>query len=63
MVDDVAYDVYDDRPGMPIIAALPNGQFIYTYEWYGAPEGGFAVYYKLSDDPYGYLSSSRPSPI
>ncbi|KAL1745877.1 glycoside hydrolase family 93 protein [Schizophyllum fasciatum] len=52
VVDDVAYDVYDDRPGMPIIAALPNGQFIYTYEWYGAPETAFAVYYRLSDDPY-----------
>ncbi|KAL1753859.1 glycoside hydrolase family 93 protein [Schizophyllum commune] len=61
VVDDVAYDVYDDRPGMPIIAALPNGQFIYTYEWYGAPEGGFAVYYKLSDDPDNTHPTGSPT--
>lgn len=57
VVDDVAYDVYDDRPGMPIIAALPNGQFIYTYEWYGAPEASFAVYYRLSSDPLSWIDA------
>jgi hypothetical protein len=36
------------RPGMPIIAALPNGRFIMVYEIVGLE--GFPVYYKLSDD-------------
>ncbi|KAJ9119793.1 hypothetical protein QFC24_005505 [Naganishia onofrii] len=51
VVDDVTSPVYDHRPGMPTVAHLPNGQYIMTYEFYGAPETAFAVYYKLSDDP------------
>lgn len=51
VVDDVTSPVYDHRPGMPTVALLPNGQYIMTYEFYGAVEGAFSVYYKLSNDP------------
>jgi hypothetical protein len=71
VVNDVAYATYTDRPGMPIVAKLPNGKFIMTYEWLGAPQSGFVVYYRLSTDPLnfnnkqGYLvqatDGTRPS--
>lgn len=51
VVDDVAYDTYDWRPGMTTVSLLPNGSYILTYEFYGAVEEAFAVYYRLSEDP------------
>jgi hypothetical protein len=51
VVDDVAYSTYSYRPGMTTIAKLPNGQYILTYEFYGATEASFAVYYRLATDP------------
>ncbi|KAK0484514.1 glycoside hydrolase family 93 protein [Armillaria novae-zelandiae] len=57
VVDDTAYDTYDWRPGMPTIAELPNGQFIFTYEFFGATEASFAVYYRLSDSPLTFDSA------
>ena len=51
VVDDVAYAEYSDRPGMTTVSELPNGQYIMTYEFGGAPEGAFAVYYRVSDSP------------
>ncbi|EME80756.1 glycoside hydrolase family 93 protein [Pseudocercospora fijiensis CIRAD86] len=51
VVDDVAYGTYDWRPGMTTVSHLPNGQYILTYEFYGAVEAKFAVYYRLSPDP------------
>ncbi|KAI1102037.1 glycoside hydrolase family 93 protein [Jackrogersella minutella] len=55
VVDDVAYDTYSQRPGMPVLALLPNGQYIYTYEYGGGPNpansGTFPVYYRLTSDP------------
>jgi hypothetical protein len=54
VVDDVTSDVYTDRPGMPTVAALPNGKFIMTYEHGGSsvlPGYQFAVHYKLVTDP------------
>ncbi|EIN08269.1 BNR/Asp-box repeat protein [Punctularia strigosozonata HHB-11173 SS5] len=56
-VDDVAYDTFDFRPGMTTIAKLPNKQFILTYEFFGAPEASFAVYYRLSADPFAFNSA------
>ncbi|GAW07264.1 glycoside hydrolase family 93 protein [Lentinula edodes] len=53
-VNDVAYDVFDDRPGMTTVALLPNGSYIMTYEFFGAPEASFAVYYRISDDPTAF---------
>ncbi|KAJ3892944.1 BNR/Asp-box repeat protein [Lentinula edodes] len=55
-VNDVAYDVFDDRPGMTTVALLPNGSYIMTYEFFGAPEASFAVYYRISDDPTAFDS-------
>ena len=61
VVDDVAYSTYDWRPGMPIISELPFGQYIYTYEFYGAEEADFAVYYRISTDPLNFHASvGRP---
>ncbi|GAB7341087.1 hypothetical protein MBLNU457_7402t1 [Dothideomycetes sp. NU457] len=51
VVNDVAYDTYYFRPGMTTVSALPNGQYIMTYEFYGAPQAAFAVYYRVSDSP------------
>ena len=61
IVDDVAYDTYDFRPGMPTVALLPNGQYILTYEFHGAAEGSFSVYYRLSEDPL--LFDSAPGQV
>jgi hypothetical protein len=43
---------------MPVIAKLPNGNYVMTYEFWGAPEGGFAVYYKISSDPEAFGSAT-----
>ncbi|KIK68561.1 glycoside hydrolase family 93 protein [Collybiopsis luxurians FD-317 M1] len=56
-VDDVAIDVFDDRPGMTTVALLPNGQYIMSYEFFGAPEAAFAVYYRISSDPTKFNSA------
>ncbi|WP_030668186.1 RICIN domain-containing protein [Streptomyces cellulosae] len=58
VVNDVATSTYGDRPGMPVIAKLPNGTYVMTYEFWGAPEGGFAVYYKMSSDPEAFGSAT-----
>ncbi|MBC9730068.1 RICIN domain-containing protein [Streptomyces sp. TRM68367] len=58
VVDDVATATYSDRPGMPTVAKLPNGNYVMTYEYWGAPEGGFAVYYKISADPEAFGSAT-----
>lgn len=50
-VDDVAYSNNTFRPGMTTVADLPNGKYIMTYEFYGAPEIAFAVYYRIADNP------------
>ncbi|KAK3717728.1 hypothetical protein LTR37_005499 [Vermiconidia calcicola] len=51
IVDDVHYANNTFRPGMPTISELPDGNWILTYEFYGAPEEAFAVYYRISPDP------------
>jgi hypothetical protein len=58
VVDDVATSTYGDRPGMPVVAKLPNGNYVMTYEFWGAPEGGFAVYYKISANPEAFGSAT-----
>ncbi|MDO0934905.1 RICIN domain-containing protein [Streptomyces sp. DG2A-72] len=58
VVNDVATSTYSDRPGMPVVAKLPNGNYVMTYEFWGAPEGGFAVYYKISSDPEAFGSAT-----
>ncbi|MEU2289219.1 sialidase family protein, partial [Streptomyces sp. NPDC013178] len=56
VVDDVAMPTYSNRPGMPTVARMPNGNFLMTYEYGGAPEGNFSVYYKISSDPEAFGS-------
>lgn len=51
VVDDIRYDNNDWRPGMPIVSKLPDGNWIMTYEFYGAVEASFAVYYRISNSP------------
>ncbi|GAB2763990.1 RICIN domain-containing protein [Streptomyces bullii] len=56
VVDDVAMPTYADRPGMPTVAKLPNGNHVMTYEYCGAPEGGCTVYYKVASGPESFGS-------
>ncbi|MET7897286.1 RICIN domain-containing protein [Streptomyces mirabilis] len=56
VVDDVAMPTYSDRPGMPTVAKLPNGNYVLSYEYGGAPEGNFSAYYKISSDPEAFGS-------
>jgi hypothetical protein len=56
VVNDVAMPTYSDRPGMPTVAKLPNGNYVLSYEYGGAPEGNFSVYYKISSDPEAFGS-------
>lgn len=53
IVDDVAYPQNNTwRPGMTTISYLPGSEkWILTYEFYGAEEVDFAVYYRLSESP------------
>ncbi|KAL1586879.1 hypothetical protein WHR41_04046 [Cladosporium halotolerans] len=36
---------------MPTVSELPFGNWIMTFEFYGAEEADFAVYYRISRDP------------
>ncbi|KAI1337644.1 Sialidase [Xylariaceae sp. FL0016] len=63
VVDDAAYANYTDRPGMPTVALLPDGNYIYVYEYGGGEnptvsdsEYTFPVYYRLSSDPEAFGS-------
>ncbi|TKA30476.1 hypothetical protein B0A50_02704 [Salinomyces thailandicus] len=61
VVDDVAYATYDWRPGMPTVSKMPLDTYIYTYEFYGAVEADFAVYYRIANDPLNFNASvGRP---
>ncbi|KAI0008748.1 glycoside hydrolase family 93 protein [Xylariaceae sp. FL0662B] len=64
VVDDVAYPAYTARPGMPTVALLPNGRYIYAYEYGGGPNPAgsgysFPVYYRLSGDPEDFASATH----
>ncbi len=54
IVDDEANSDSTKRPGMTTIARMGNGNYILTYEYGGAPERSFAVYYKISSDPENF---------
>ncbi|MET7702422.1 RICIN domain-containing protein [Streptomyces sp. NPDC005485] len=58
VVDDVAMPTYSNRPGMATVAKLPNGKYVLSYEYGGAPEGNFSVYYKMSSDPEAFGSAT-----
>lgn len=58
---DVAYAEYTARPGMPVVAQLPTGDFIYTFEYGGEPSSEsywFPVYYRIASDPTAFGEAS-----
>jgi len=57
IVDDVKYGNYTYRPGMTTVSELPLGNWIMTYEFYGAVEADFAVYYRISNNPLNFNAS------
>ncbi|WP_086787059.1 RICIN domain-containing protein, partial [Streptomyces caniscabiei] len=54
IVDDVSMPNYADRPGMPVVTRLPNGNYVMVHEYCGAPEGRCSVYYRISSDPEAF---------
>jgi hypothetical protein len=63
-VNDVTYLTYTARPGMAVVAQLPTGQWILTYENGGAPIPGvpaanysFPAYYRISASPLTFDSA------
>lgn len=48
----VASNVPRDRPGMPVVRVLSDGQYMMTYELGGPAQ--FIVYYRLSDDGWSW---------
>ncbi|EPS34369.1 putative exo-alpha-L-1,5-arabinanase [Penicillium oxalicum 114-2] len=62
VVDDVAYPTYTDRPGMPIVTKLPNGEYIYIYEYgsfFNTSDYSFPIYYRLSSDPESFAAAEH----
>ena len=57
VVNDVAYANYTYRPGMTTVSHLPNGEYFMTYEFYGAVEADFAVYYRINKNPLDFRHS------
>ena len=57
VVNDVAYANYTFRPGMTTVSELPNGKYIMTYEFYGAVQAAFAVYYRINESPLKFNES------
>lgn len=56
IVDDVRDDAnYAARPGMPAVAPLPDGRYIYAYEQCGTD--GCKVHYRLAQSPVDVLSA------
>ena len=54
VVNDVTDPDYDQRPGMPTVAALPHGRWIMSYEGGVRDHDGlpfFAVHYKIAKSP------------
>jgi hypothetical protein len=43
---------------MTTVSHLPNDKWIITYEFYGAPEVAFAVYYRISDSPLTFSNAT-----
>ncbi|KAM5344408.1 hypothetical protein ACJ41O_012945 [Fusarium nematophilum] len=60
VTDDVKYDDFFARPGMPIVAKLPTGDYFYVYEYGGGPGSStywFPVYYRISSDPLAFIDA------
>jgi len=61
VVNDVTNPTYSDRPGMPTVSKMNNGQYFLTYENGGAPEGELSSHLTmcLADKQVALLSTSR----
>ncbi|PWY97774.1 Oligoxyloglucan reducing end-specific cellobiohydrolase [Testicularia cyperi] len=59
VVNDVTEPAYSARPGMPVVSQMGDQNWIMTYEYGGAPEANFAVYYKISNDPTSWSSKTQ----
>jgi hypothetical protein len=47
------------RPGMPVVAKLPNGKYFFAYEYGGAPgSSGFPIHYRMAADPRKFASAT-----
>ncbi|KAJ5937645.1 hypothetical protein N7454_003987, partial [Penicillium verhagenii] len=60
VVNDVAYPTYTDRPGMPTVAKLPNGKYIFMHEYgsfFNTSDYSFPVYYRISANPLDFNSA------
>lgn len=60
VIQDGAYSDYAARPGMPTVAELPNGKYIYAYEYGGAPGSrsySYPIYYRIGEDPRNFKAA------
>lgn len=56
-VYDAIYDDPEARPGMPGVALLPDGTYMYVYEYGGSPDFDdyrFPIHYRISADPTAF---------
>ncbi|KAK9455919.1 putative glycoside hydrolase [Dipodascopsis uninucleata] len=61
VIDDCEYSEYTARPGMTTVAKLPNGSYIFTYEYGGGPGFSgytFPVYYRINKNPLKFNEST-----
>lgn len=56
IVNDVIDPVYAERPGMPVVALMGNGNYIMTYENCGSRNCN--VYYKIASNPENFGSAT-----
>ncbi|CRK41914.1 hypothetical protein BN1708_008587 [Verticillium longisporum] len=73
VVIDISEPRYTDRPGMPYVAKLPKGDYIYAYEWGGADiltPYTFPLYYRIAADPRRfadaeplYINATNRNPV
>ncbi|KAM0273551.1 hypothetical protein ACHAQH_008277 [Verticillium albo-atrum] len=73
VVVDISEPTYTDRPGMPYVAKLPTGDYIYAYEWGGATilnPYTFPLYYRIAKDPRKfadaeplYINATNRNPV
>lgn len=54
VIDDVTSSLYIDRPGMPVVARMGNGNYIMTYEMCGSQN--CEVSYRIGADPENFGS-------
>jgi len=58
VVNDAIYTNSAARPGMPVVAKLPNGQYFFAYEYGGAPgASGYPIHYRMASNPRQFASA------